>query len=55
MVEVDPQTVEEIEQAMALPIGHVEDVRQDGTIRVQLSDDGMDLIALGLLAIHDEG
>jgi len=54
MVEVDPLLVEEIEEAMSLPIGHVKDVLPDGHIRVLLTGDGLDLLAFGFLAINNE-
>jgi hypothetical protein len=52
--ELDPETIDEIEEAMSLPIGHVRDVLPDGKIRVVLNGDGLTMLALGYLAIHHE-
>lgn len=52
-VEVDPELIREIEEAMALPIGHVAAVTEDGRILVHLNEDGMDLLALGFLTAED--
>lgn len=52
--ELDPETIDEIEDAMSLPIGHVHDVLADGKIRVVLNGDGLSMLALGFLAINEE-
>ena len=52
--ELDPETIDEIEEAMSLPIGRVQDVLADGRIRVVLNGDGLSMLALGFLAIHEE-
>lgn len=52
--DLDPETIDEIEEAMSLPIGHVRDVLPDGRIRVVLSGDGLAMLALGYLAIRNE-
>lgn len=51
--ELDAETLAEIEDALALPIGHVASVREDGRILVALNSDGVDLLRLGFLDLAD--